>query len=41
MNKTLVMAMALLGTTPCAAQKVNIGKSNIQLKSDLMTPEAL
>lgn len=41
MNKTLVMAMALLGATPCAAQKVNIGKSNIQLKSDLMTPEAL
>lgn len=42
MNKTIVMA-ALLSCSSAAvfAQNVNIGKNNIQLKNDLMTPEAL
>ncbi|MBP3838793.1 MAG: S9 family peptidase [Prevotella sp.] len=42
MNKKLfIVALAFIGlSTPIKAQ-VNIGKNNIKLKSDLMTPEAL
>lgn len=44
MNKGLVIAMTaalLTGSTAVDAQDVNIGKSNIVLSSDVMTPEAL
>ena len=44
MNRDLTVAMtaALMMTgTVSQAQEVNIGRSNITLKSDLMTPEAL
>ena len=44
MNKAFIIAAALAlasTTTTTAQQKVNIGKSNIQLKSDLLTPEGL
>ena len=44
MNKGLVIAMTaalLAGSTAVDAQDVNIGKSNIVLSSDVMTPEAL
>ncbi len=44
MNKTMILTAALLiatGSSLNAQEKVNIGKSNITLKSDLMTPEAL
>ena len=43
MNKTMIIAAALmLSASGAAAQgTVNIGKNNIQLTSDLMTPEAL
>ena len=44
MNKNLTIAMTaamLMGGGVAQAQDVNIGKNNITLKSDLMTPEAL
>ena len=44
MNKQHLIAvlLALICLVPASAQqKVNIGKSNIQLKSDLLTPEGL
>ncbi len=44
MQKTLAIAAAITmacGTPAVAQDGVNIGKSNITLKSDLMTPEAL
>lgn len=44
MNKGLVITMTaalLTGSTAVDAQDVNIGKSNIVLSSDVMTPEAL
>ena len=43
MNRTMMAAaLALTLAVPAVAQqKVNIGKNNIQLKNDLMTPEAL
>ncbi|WP_315330645.1 S9 family peptidase [Prevotella histicola] len=44
MNKNLTIAMTaamLMGGGVVQAQDVNIGKNNITLKSDLMTPEAL
>ncbi len=44
MNKSTLMAAALLivsGGTIQAQNTVNIGKNNITLQSDLMTPEAL
>ncbi len=44
MNKGLVIAMTtalLLGGNSVEAQNVNIGRSNITLSSDIMTPEAL
>ena len=43
MNKNLTIAMTaamLMGGGVAQAQDVNIGKNNITLKSDLMTPEA-
>ncbi|WP_449035240.1 TolB family protein, partial [Prevotella sp.] len=41
-NLTVAMTAALMMTgTVSQAQEVNIGRSNITLKSDLMTPEAL
>ena len=41
-NLTVAMTAALMMTgTATQAQDVNIGRSNITLKSDLMTPEAL
>ena len=41
-NLTVAMTAALMMTgTAAQAQDVNIGRSNITLKSDLMTPEAL
>ena len=41
-NLTVAMTAALMMTgTMSQAQEVNIGRSNITLKSDLMTPEAL
>ena len=41
--KTLAIAAAMtVAIAPANAQEnVNIGKNNIRLKSDLMTPEAL
>ena len=43
MKKTIIAAalLALCGTLQTQAQEVNIGKNNITLSSDLMTPEAL
>ena len=44
MIKPFILAAALLTASAGslnAQEKVNIGKSNITLKSDLMTPEAL
>ncbi len=43
MKKTLLAAvlLTLCGTIETQAQDVNIGKNNITLESDLMTPEAL
>ena len=44
MNKTLIVAAALaIGGNSMQAQEATnfIGKSNVTLKSDLMTPEAL
>ena len=44
MNKNISIAIAaalLMSSSMAQAQDVNIGKSNIKLSSDLMTPEAL
>ena len=44
MMKKVLLAAAMLafcGTIQTQAQEVNIGKNNITLQSDLMTPEAL
>jgi len=44
MNKSIILAAAIAltcGSPAIAQQKVNIGKSNITLKSDLLTPEGL
>ena len=40
-NLTVAMAAALVMSGGAQAQDVNIGRSSITLKSDLMTPEAL
>ena len=44
MNKNLTMAMTaalMMSGSVAQAQDVNIGRSNITLTSDLMTPETL